>query len=557
MISVSKLRALLVHYLAVIRRQDARFWAIGIVSLASIGLCIVNAPHSFFVDEHDNILGAQALTRGDVLYKDYFSHHMPLTYFVTLPLYALTGNSLITLKILFGLGCAVWILIMSRHIYRQYGLAAWSAFTLVFAGSTSLTYANMILAETLVALAATHIFIIFALRQRIPFSLRTVAAYSILAAIPVLSSASYLWISLIGYTLGVLHGFKWLFSVPRSRILTRLAMSAAIVALPFTILLGYLAASGSIHYFKEQAFDFNTQYYSQFISDISGSGFLVTLINQIYNVFASLYDTIFNASSKGILPLLLVLTLIAVFAISITTKATRLTTIAAIALLFAAGIRSGFGAAFEGLALGAGARFGTVIACVSIAIIVILYTQIKQNKAILPHSKQRLSLIVGIAAIAISLSALTLTTTSMKAYSQRADMIMHTQPPDAPSTVINLVNTQPTDRYWVGPLDFYNQLFITSQNASSYRFYLPWHAVCPTCTATLIQDFASNKPKVVYWNGEIDIWGHLAKDYGQEVQKYLDKHYYQVSDTRLNHYYFLPQSHDTINEVLVEAGYKL
>jgi len=523
--------------------------------LASVFLGALNGPHGYFVDEHDNILGARAITEGQVIYKDYFSHHMPLQYFTTAPLYAITGNHLIDLKLLFGLSMAVWVLVMSRHIYRAFGFKAWAIFSLLSTASTSLSLANMVLAETFVALAATHLFILFATRQQLPFNFRLGLTYGLLAAIPVLSSAAYVGISLIGYTLAIMHGRSWLFT--QTQWLARTMATGALWAVPYILLLGYLVTNGAVSSFVAQAFTFNVDYYSQFIAEVSQQGPLATIASQLSIVFGSIHSTIFDVTPENILAFGLLVTIVALLFFALKTKGLRLMAVAAMALLLAGAVRNGFSAAFVGLDLGAAARAGTIVASVGLAIVIVIYFSIQQSKRIASYIKGSLAALVGIFLFSLSLTAATLVTASARDYTQGAGMIARSQALDSSVNIINLVNTNPGDHYWMGPVDFYAQLFIQSQNASSYRFYLPWHAACPECTDELLQDLADQHARVVYWEKDLDIWGIKAEEYGSALQAYLHQNYYQASDERLKNFYFSLKDRNSINGILLGAGYAL
>src|SRR5687767_6441243 len=63
--------------------QLGRRWGL-LVVLTTASLLLLRSRQWWpgFVDESDNFLGGYVIARGYVLYRDYFSHHMPLPYYL-------------------------------------------------------------------------------------------------------------------------------------------------------------------------------------------------------------------------------------------------------------------------------------------------------------------------------------------------------------------------------------------------------------------------------------------------------------------------------------------
>src|SRR5579883_408051 len=72
-----------------------------------------------FVDESDNFLGGYLIAHGEVLYRDYFSHHMPLPYYLAavaslLGVSSLTGYRIFTSLLILG----AWTFVVFRFRSR-------------------------------------------------------------------------------------------------------------------------------------------------------------------------------------------------------------------------------------------------------------------------------------------------------------------------------------------------------------------------------------------------------------------------------------------------------
>ena len=62
----------------------------------------INALHESYPDEFDNILGGKYILSGSLLYKDYFSHHGPVAYFLSAFILLFSNGSFVIFRILFA-----------------------------------------------------------------------------------------------------------------------------------------------------------------------------------------------------------------------------------------------------------------------------------------------------------------------------------------------------------------------------------------------------------------------------------------------------------------------
>lgn len=203
-------------------------WMTRGVLVACLAVSLIFSMAYAFADEYDNILGGWLLlSRGELPYVGFFSHHMPLAYFVAAPIVAITGTDLVLFRLTFALVLFLWLCLIHRTAQRALGTVPAVALVVAMTLFSLGVWANMLLAETLIAWAVVHAVVLLAgdlaRSGRVPTS-RDVAMIAVLGAIPVLSSLSYAMVSLIVYVwFGVLY-FRSVRTELERSVLVRLAL---------------------------------------------------------------------------------------------------------------------------------------------------------------------------------------------------------------------------------------------------------------------------------------------------------------------------------------------
>lgn len=528
-----------------------------VVGIAFISLCVFafNAPYYNFTDENDNLLGAmQMVSQGSVIYQDYFSHHMPLTYFVAAPLMALFGTNLIAVKVMFGLCMGTWTLIMSRHLLKK-SLALYAAFILFIPITQVLAWSHMLLAETLIAYALTHAMILFATRDQERSFVKDGLVYAVLGSIPILSSLSFAPISVLIYSILGIHLILHRRKIRWHNLIT----IGAGVGLPFLLLIIYFVVTRSFSEFMAEAIRFNTSYYSLFTPE-AGHGLMESLLTVPQGAFASLYESL-SFSGGAVQPFAFLFTLSIVLSVCVLLYKHRYLESAIFSLaLGLAGSRMGFSYVFSGPDR---ARAGIIVAISGLFLVLYAMQLILQVKSVNSKSSESSVKFFDLTKITISATLLLLLFASISHMSKNAidyrrggSTILTVEEAGSPSRVINLIN-RPSDTYWLGPIDFSSQLITKSRNVSAYRFYPPWVAACPSCTTELIDDIKHGKPRVIVMDTRMSIWGIPVESYANQLITSFDQDYYQVSDIRLRQYYFRDTSRSDINAILSKAGYEI
>lgn len=535
------------------REMPWRQLIIFLVCTLSLSIFATIGSYNHFSDEYDNLLGAQmAAEHGQVIYRDYFSHHMPLTYFVAIPLFKLFGTNLVAIKTIFSMSCGIWLLAMSRHILKKFGTIFFSGLVLMITFSLVPNWANMLLAETLISYAVLHALILFLTRNPERNLYRELSTYAILGSIPVLAALPYAPLSVVIYAFGLYR----IYEKRDSLSISRLSFPILLACVPYIAFASYLLINHAAGKFLWEAVTFNTKYYSQFTPDAAssmGDGFLAIPQGTLGSLYQSL--TLHINHTQLAIPILFC-SLTVLLGLYFLLRIRQWTALVSFGIvLFFAGARNGF----QNLLGGTGDTRDSLVLYYA-AIFLALYCLYTLRSHRVLHTEFS-KLVTAITTTFLVISGVYVLNQTITGYRQaeRFGALASVDPPIQRSSVayiVNLINN-PRDYYWDAPIDFGSQIHITSKNASIYRFYLPWHAACPSCTNQILSDIATKDPKVLAINLTGEIWGYKSKDFMHSIMSSIDSNYYQVKDPALSNFYFARDRKAEINHILQNNGYNI
>lgn len=530
-------------------------------SLSVVIFFVGISSYGSFTDEYDNLLGAQIILHGGLIYQDYFSHHMPLVYFMAVPFFAIVGTNLIGIKVLFGIVFGAWLLLMSRHLYKKYG----SLFFYIFVSFISIIqlpgWSHMLVAESFIGLAVLHALILFmTAKSRDSSPNKDVVVYAALGAVPALTALPYLPLSLLIYGLCLAQillqfrkkSFPWI----RSAIIGSVA-----ALLPYIVFVTYLVVTNTLALFITQAIKFNSLYYSQFTPQAPQNA-VDAALSIVSGSFGSLYAALTFNPLQPNSPIAFAFALAALIGIThlLLSKKYILTSIYIGALVLSSS-RAGFTSV---LAEDGSARNATALTYVILLFSLLIVWDILKTKKKLKLPGKQLGFkyaqyLIVPCLVLIGIYGAVHTIDGMRRLNNDRAYASLQPPIDTGSTshIVNLI-TRPGDTYWIGPFDFKSQLFITqAQNVSSYRFYLPWHSICQECSAQLVKNIEVGKPVVIYMDTKDSIWGHPTSVYAKTLLDSFKDNYYTLSDPQLKGFYFLRTKQDQIDTSLKAAGYNI
>lgn len=525
------------------------------VLLASAVVMLAVSMQNAFVDEYDNLLGAKVIVEGGFIYTDYFTQHMPLTYFLTSPFVLVFGTRLLWIRMAFTLVLVVWTLLIARRISR--GAGAWyaAAFAAFVAVTYSMAWSNTLMAETWTAWCVAHVVVLFWLRKResTPF-LRSILVMLVLASIPVLSAAAYLPVSV------ALYGMVAWWMLERRADLTpwRWVAAAGVAVAPYAVVIGVLALHGAVGEAYFQAIRFNTDYYAQF-NPGSPSGPVDGVLTVLQIFFNGMWNALtdFGLANQPI-PLLLTLATLASLAWLWARQRWVLAGWLTVMVVFSgsrgvwADPQEGFGAL---LADNATARHAASLLMVIILLGVIvaedMHRALPSPTSFAAKLRRPVQIAVATAAAAAVIVSLGTTFTQMR-NALRFENTLAIQSHDrSASGVVNLINDGTDGTYWMAPAEYDHQLFVTSPPASRFGYFFDHVAACAECFDEVVSDLKSQQPRVM--------WFHPGSPYGPNALARLEAEigddYFTLDDPTLEGFLFLKADRADIVDRLRAAGF--
>lgn len=472
------------------RLADARVLvAAGLLAVAVLAfLGVVHAP--VFVDEAENVMAACLMSRGELPYRDFFSHHFPLPYYSLAALGSPAACSVLHARVL-----GIVSLALAAAAF------AWAArnplvpIGLVLLGLTApVYYAQLYLAETWIIvglIASLGLLTDSGLRLR-----GTAAAVVRFLALATLASSSPLGLMMAGVIVPLI-----ILGGGRPYRSTVLACVAALLVWPLA-----LAVQGTLPAFIEQGIRFNTDIYGRYL-DV-----------QLTNPVALLWETLMfarhrfafgmdwamsgeeNAAASSFAAAFELLLLILLGVVLAFRRDERLFRLGVVALVPLAVSRDGFHLSpFIALALFAGAH--------------LLKPSVRRSGRL-----QLLALAVVCVAVRVYFFFLPteLHTASELTASMRSEeqVVRHSAPGDA---VLFL------------PIAPQGYLADDRRPGSFYTYFLPWQADIPGAQERLIADIEANRVAVIVLDQDTAVWGkYRLRDYAPLVLAHIQANYHPV-----------------------------
>ena len=503
--------------------QRAPYLALAALYLASVVLLFGSRVREF-ADETDNLLGGVLLVRGERLYTDYFSSHMPLAYYVA-AIPAAFGAVRVedfrpftnAMLVLATLGI-VWAF---RRRVSLAVLGLWAVLTLF---AHTLQFGEMLTAGTTAGLGTLVAGLLFYTTPGLRFDWRRGLALSVavfvaiqsalLAAYPLaVLAAAFVWTVAADVFGARLGGSAAKSSFASGRLLRdRLAQTlglVGLVALPHLLVVAWFWVQGGLGELVYDAVQFNQTYYSQYL--MSGSPM------QMLHDWEAQYRTylvLSLAEPLGIQGLLVMANAVAAGLIG--RQRGVLVGIAYYAFAALSHIRTEDGyylVSYLSLA---------VIGVTSIQGLSKFVLATTANRATRerrdgsppaasgPKGSEWPKLVASLAGVALVL-AFAVRVAGTYDFSRGP---ARSEPEPAVVTAL----TQPGDRIFVAPYDPWVYLATNRMPAATSPFYFPWQALDPRTENRLIEDLRQARPPVIVFRQDELVNGQWRpREYGRRV----------------------------------------
>lgn len=496
--------------------------------LVIAAILFTNTFHEKYPDEFDNILGGQYLSEGQMLYRDYFTHHGPAPYFLAALLIPFSLGSFVFFRVAYAIFLFFFFLLsflfLRRVLDEQYS-RFYPLLVLALAISSTYFWGHMLLADSFAAiiLLPAYFILLSQIYAKRTLSRATHLFLAISIALTLLSSMTYLFLVLLIYCVI----FCFIYQSPKQY--PRLIF---IYLSPYLAFFGLLLLTNSLSDWYRQTIEFNAQFYIYNYPRAPGSNFINPLRYAIVitqNFFENIHPVLTNISRvdlfypfntalaygnllfliillyqrKYLLAFLLISTLIFSNARSNPLTSEERDYQAAMYITLS------FTHTFFGLFLSQR-----------------LFPKISDY-----FPKVLLTVILVPTIILWFFNGLFVTRKWFDRVYERymgLTPLIYDRPQLAP--IIN-ATIKPNEYMWIGPFDFEDHFYARGLSPSKYHILLPGMAQ-NGMIEELQSDLEIRKPKLIIFDWHLFILGNAPKDYAPQFLEYLNQNYIRLLEYR-------------------------
>lgn len=499
------------------------FWEV-IILFVFLLIFLLEAHYNYFGDEYDNMLGGKLINEGILPYRDYFSHHMPLPYYLGAVINLISGPSPLNFRYVFLIILYAWLLLFHKNLRKLTSPKMSLLFIFLIALINPVIWSHMLLAETLIAYSAIHLAILVLILQkegREDAQVSDIIQIALFACIPVLSSLGFWALSLFYYLFFLIYFSRnYLSSKPINyrRFFKFLVVFGSLTISPYILLLLHLYLSQSLNDFYLYNIIFNQEYYSIYNIHIPKTNTQM-FIDVFVGIFNSLSINLKQLSDDPSTYYRLILRLFVYSYIALCFMMKK-KAVGVFFLLsyFLLNVRQGDVYIVNNIH-----EIQTML--FSLLCITLIIGQWFRSREVNDHTFDviKFILMLNFSLLIILIGFL---------FSFDRDVLISYRNEDMPTlireeTELNkTINSSGAETVWIGPSKFDEYFFLKPKVASKYYFWFPWHNSCPSCKIEIMKDFEQKKPKIVYWDSNTVIWEeHWANDYGRSIYTFLLDNY--------------------------------
>ncbi len=237
-----------------------------------------------FGDEFDNFVGSWLIAKGYVPYRDFFSHHFPLLFFIGAPLELISHAKFLyrLLMFIFAFGSFIFFFRYLEGVYKYTILP----FILLASFGISLYGGQQFADGPIWAFILTAAFFLVLKHDRSPFSKNDTILFTILFVLLLLTSPIHLVALPLLVLLHVWLQFRNNHKIKFKLNIENIKLSAAVTLTLLALFLAYLIFTKSLNDFFKNAFSFNSNVYffrtSKLVSGIEPLDVYLNAIHEVY-----------------------------------------------------------------------------------------------------------------------------------------------------------------------------------------------------------------------------------------------------------------------------------
>ncbi len=476
-------------------------------------------------DEQDIMQGGKALARGFLLYRDYLSQHMPVSYYLS-ALFELFGAYSVPLQRMafYAFYSFMWTIIYIRYqsvVKKQ--ILFFYPFCFVFVVSTY-SMGTVILSEHLAGIGFLILFLEF-LQFVQKKELKNGNCFMI--SIAILLTFGTIFIAAFGVFVVALGVFAYELYVAAIMKTTLIGFFKKIwvkywklgvwIGMPWIIYFTYLKLTGTFGHFYFSAYVMNRTIYSKYMGGL-GSSILSTVFGMLSNPAWIIQGVIPGEEySVSILIQTIISVLAIMYIIYIFEKYGVIAGCTCVLFLMALGIRGFYN--FHGTQ----------------SVSILCFLAVCSFNDLLVGSKEIFNKRSSIYKTCIVWIVLIVSSVYIGGISRFAELTIN-DGENENAKMIALI-TERDEEVWNCTLSA--EIFMQADRAGLYNVgAVPW--IWEAHGERVLKEFKELPPRVAFFDREAEIWGHSVADYGKDLIKYIDLHFIRYQETGVyirNDYY--------------------
>ncbi|QSF44670.1 hypothetical protein [Paenibacillus tianjinensis] len=477
------------------------------VFIMSFLLLLLYHRNTSFMDEADNLVAAISIVNGGDIYKGFFSQHTPFVYYYMsiFSLFGVRDYETFRLCMSFTL-LLTWIFMFYRYS-EYFNKTVVLIFIALYALTVNITWGYMILSDVFQGYAVL-ILLLEALIFQTTKSLTTKSMIIVSLAIFIASMSAF--VSVYPIFMIALLFFRNIVVLPFNKIRVEFKnylKLILVIAIPFVILVTWYLITGNLKNFFEQSYQFNRLYYSKYLGGFGSSAIDIfksvpfNWTSHIKNSLLSInQDNIFNA-------LLVIFNLLYLY---IQFNRNKLSGIILFFFLGFCGIRGYVD--FHSLNY-------YIVSFFSVAFVA-------------DHYYKKINEISELKSIIIKVLVFLVFLVSFNSYIPNAGMNltkgkgMLAQNIYYDSYIQKLTNKD--DLIWITNLT--TQSYINNHRRPAVRVatLVPWFY--DAYKTEMLEDLKRNKPKLIIFEKDNEVWGHVYSQFAPEIFEYINENYIALNE---------------------------
>lgn len=512
--------------------KTKEFWfSLGFFGLILI-IFLINTFHEQYPDEFDNILGGWYLLHERLIYKDWFTHHGPVSYFISAIVNLFSFHSFVRFRIVYSL--FLFILTVGSFAFikkrlKEVDTRFYLYFILLLSLAATYFWGHMLLTDNVSAFFLLPVFALIFLKVINVKTFETVdyVFISVFSGLALLSALTYAFLIAGLYLFLVIYYFV---CHKKNSNIFELFKIIAILLAPYLVFLLYLLVTGSLSDYYYDAIKFNRDFYIYYPGLTSKPPanpirYAIIIAQGFHNNFSSMLNTTksFNFDFPFNIALAVSNTALGIYLLL---KRKYLAFIFVLGMLIYANARTN---PFSSPETDYQSAVYILISLFNTAYI--LPTLYKELNSSIEYPKKLIFSFIFILTLIYSFFNFTfiLRKFSYKTYDKYMGFaaLIYDRPKIAP--YINQIEGK-NDTAWIGPFYYEDLYFLNAKIPSRYQVFLPGMGHSPKISQELLTDFEKNKSDIIYFNKEYYILGVSPKEYGQFFLNYLNQNYITLSN---------------------------